>query len=128
MIEQNGDHDKVEAIKDEEQIEEKTTTSTLSISKANKESMDFWFGKVLEYEVSMLDEGTAFRTTRWRKKQSYKNDDEGSYKNYKNFSLEGVKRMIRKSESVLTDYLSKWGSRWAKPSIKEEIVRSYPQP
>lgn len=115
------DHNQSDSTKYNDQIEEKTTTSTLSTSKPNGDSLDFWFGKVLEYEMIQTNEELAIRTTR-RQKQFKKNEDENSYKNFKNFSLEKIKERILNTEQIFSEYLNKWGSRWAKPIIKEEIV------
>ena len=121
--ERNGDRADTDDNKEgEEHIEEKTTTSAHSATKANKASMDYWFTKVLEYETSMQDEQSS-RAIRWHHKQTYKKDsDEMSHRNYKNFTLERIKERIKNAERVFSDYLSNWGSRWAKPNVKEEIV------
>ena len=121
--ERNGTYADTDAMHEEDPVEEKTTTSTLSGPKGDKDKLDYWFAKVLEYEASIQNDQPAFRTTRWRKKQSSKQDiDEYSHRNHKNFSLEKIKDRIKHTEKVFSNYLNKWGSRWAKPAIKEEIV------
>ena len=107
--EQNGEH------KEHHHHHAKKPEETLASSLlTNKDSLDYWFAKVIEYEVS-ANEDPAVRTTRSRQKQNYKKDsDENSYKNYKNFSLPRIKDRIKNAEKSLSDYLGKWGSRWEK--------------
>lgn len=119
--EKNGMNGEVKDSQDERMQEEKTTPSTFSTTKTSKESMDYWHAKVLEYEMMQKEENTS-RTTRYRQKQPKKDANEDSYMNYHNFSLDKIKERIKKTEKCLAEYLDKWGSRWAKPSVKEEIV------
>lgn len=126
LIEKEGENDDQDRMKEEKRkrvVRRKNASTSTELQPT--ETLDFWHAKVLEYEAVTKDVD-SIRTTRNKSKQlQTKTENDFDYKDYKNFSLEKIKERIKQAEKALSDYLSNWGSRWAKPSVKEEIVKTY---
>ena len=97
------------------------------------QDQEYWLKKAIEYETnSMLKEipkTNIGRTTR-RKAQLTENitQDSKQTKQVKSLQLTSIKEMLFNVEETLSEYLKEWNTRWAKPKIKEEIVRFMNKP
>jgi hypothetical protein len=110
---------------------EENSKSIPDASAKDPGSYDYWLKKVFEYEsvANSKDEEAApavtERTTRRKAQARVQNvvnpKPPHVIKTVNNMKVGGIQQMLLNSEEGLTNYLSKWSIRWARPKVKEQI-------
>lgn len=107
---------------------ESTTTGVTAATEKKKDELDlnYWFAKVLDYHppVEINEEGETVRTTRSKAHElAAVKPQHTRPKETKFLTLDGIKELLERTENTLTQYLDKWGARWANPKVKEDLVK-----
>ncbi len=106
---------------------ESTTTGVTAATEKKKDELDinYWYAKVIDYHppVEVNEEGETVRTTRSRAHElAAVKPEHPRPKEIKFVTLDGIKELLERTENTLTQYLEKWGARWANPKVKEDLV------